>query len=199
MWFAATSDFLWTTVRDIRADTLPNTALVVCHGFKGFKDWGFFPSVCDEFASRLGCPVVSLNFSGCGVGSDLGTFSDPESFGSNTFSREVSDLEAVLDGMSAGRLGEARLTPPSRVGLVGHSRGAIPVVLVGCRRPETRAVATWAGLARPQRYAELFPADAETDQTVEVRNARTGEVLLLRTDVLDDLRTNHEALDPLAA
>jgi hypothetical protein len=68
-----------------------DTALVVCHGFKGFKDWGFFPAVCDELATRVGCPVVSFNFSGSGVGPDLGTFSDPVSFATNTFSREVSE------------------------------------------------------------------------------------------------------------
>ncbi len=174
-------------------------ALVVCHGFKGFKDWGFFPAVCEELAIRVGCPIISFNFSGSGVGPDLGTFSDPGAFATNTFSREVADLEAVLDGMSAGRLGEATLTPPSRVGLVGHSRGAIAVVLVGSRRPAVRAVTTWAGLARPGRYAELFPSDADPDRPVEIRNMRTGEILLLRRDVLDDLRKNHEALDPLAA
>ena len=176
-----------------------DTALVVCHGFKGFKDWGFFPAMCEELAIRVGCPVISFNFSGSGVGPELGTFSDPETFSTNTFSREVADLESVLDGMSAGRLGEAMLTPPARVGLVGHSRGAVTVVLVGSRRPEVRAVATWAGLARPHRYAELFPPESDPNRPVEIRNMRTGEILLLRRDVLDDLRENQESLDPLAA
>jgi pimeloyl-ACP methyl ester carboxylesterase len=176
-----------------------DVALVVCHGFKGFKDWGFFPAVCDELAMRIGCPVVSFNFSGSGVGSDLGRFSDPEAFATNTFSREVADLDAVLEGLAAGRLGEARLTPPSHVGLVGHSRGAIPVVLVGSRRPEVRAVATWAGLARPGRYAELFPTDGDPNRPVEIRNLRTGEVLPLYRDVLHDLEENRDRLDPLTA
>jgi pimeloyl-ACP methyl ester carboxylesterase len=180
-------------------DGLADTALVVCHGFKGFKDWGFFPAVCEELAIRVGCPVISINFSGSGVGPDLGIFSDAEAFATNTFSREVADLEAVLNGMSVGRLGEATLTPPSRIGLVGHSRGAIAVVLVGSRRPVVRAVATWAGLARPGRYAELFPSEADPDRPVEIRNMRTGEILLLRRNVLDDLRKNQETLDPLAA
>lgn len=177
----------------------PEIALVVCHGFKGFKDWGFFPAVCDELAMRVGCPVLSFNFSGSGVGSDLGTFSDRVAFATNTFSREVADLNAVLDGLEAGRLGEARLTPPSRVGLVGHSRGAIPAVLVGSRRPEVRAVATWAGLARPGRYAELFPTDGDPNRPVEIRNMRTGEVLPLHRDVLHDLEENRDRLDPLTA
>ncbi len=176
-----------------------DTALVVCHGFKGFKDWGFFPAVCEELAIRVGCPVISFNFSGSGVGPELGTFSNPGAFATNTFSREVSDLEAVLDGISAGRLDGAMVTPAARVGLVGHSRGAIPVVLVGSRRPEVRALATWSGLARPHRYAELFPPESDSTRPVEIRNLRTGEILLLRRNVLDDLRENQESLDPLAA
>ena len=180
-------------------DRSSDTALVVCHGFKGFKDWGFFPTVCEELAIRVGCPVISFNFSGSGVGPDLGTFSDPEAFATNTISREVSDLEGVLDGMSAGRLGETMVTPPAYVGLLGHSRGAIPVILVGSRRPEVRALTTWAGLARPHRYAELFPSETDPDRPVEIRNMRTGEILLLERDVLDDLRENQGRLDPLEA
>jgi pimeloyl-ACP methyl ester carboxylesterase len=176
-----------------------DAALVVCHGFKGFKDWGFWPTACEQLATRLGCPVVSFNFSGSGVGSDLGTFSDPEGFATNTFSRETADLVAVLDGLAAGRLGEAELAPPARVGLVGHSRGAVSAVLVGSRRPEVRAIATWAGLARPGRYADLFPADGDPDLPAEVRNLRTGEVLPLRRDVLDDLQAQGDLLDPLKA
>ena len=88
----------------------PEVALVVCHGFKGFKDWGFFPAVCDELAMRIGCPVLSFNFSGSGVGSDLGTFSDREAFATNTFSREVADLDAVLDGSVGEWTAEAELS-----------------------------------------------------------------------------------------
>lgn len=86
----------------------PHAAVAVCHGFKGFKDWGFFPHASETLAARLGCPVVSFNFSGSGVGEDLETFSEPEAFGHNTFSRECSDLDAVLDGLEAGRLADLR-------------------------------------------------------------------------------------------
>ena len=39
------------------------------HGFKGFKDWGFFPHLADRLA-RAGLVAVSFNFSGSGVGPD---------------------------------------------------------------------------------------------------------------------------------
>ncbi len=174
-------------------------AVVVCHGFKGFKDWGFFPSVCDGLAATLGCPVVGLNFTGSGVGADLGRFGEPDAFAENTFSREMADLEAVLDGIAAGRLGDAAVPPAARVGLLGHSRGAVAVSLAGARRSEVRAVCTWAGLSDPGRYARLFTSEAEARGWAEIRNARTGEVLRLRRDVVDDLHAAGDRLDPREA
>ena len=52
----------------------PRTAVVVVHGFKGFKDWGFFPHLCEEIAAG-GHAVVSFNFSWNGIGAD-----DPQEF-----------------------------------------------------------------------------------------------------------------------
>ena len=41
----------------------PRSAVVVVHGFKGFKDWGFFPYLCQRMAAA-GHAVVSFNLSG---------------------------------------------------------------------------------------------------------------------------------------
>ena len=51
-------------------------AVVICHGFKGFKDWGFFPEVAAALAAS-GYLAISFNFSGSGIGSDLCDFTDP--------------------------------------------------------------------------------------------------------------------------
>jgi pimeloyl-ACP methyl ester carboxylesterase len=170
-------------------------AIVVCHGFKGFKDWGFFPYLADRLAMDTGSAVVSFNFSGSGVGPDLENFTDLEGFGRNTFSREVADLEEILDGLRAGRLGDARLDPPDSVGVIGHSRGAAAAILAGARRPEVRAVVTWSGIGSVFRYEEWFAESLGEGDVMEVVNARTGQRLPLYRDVLDDLRRNRAALD----
>ncbi len=182
-----------------RTDVGPGAAVVVCHGFKGFKDWGFFPHACDTLARRLGCAVVSFNFSGSGVGPDLGRFSDPDAFAHNTFSREVEDLDAVIEGLTGGRLGDAACPPAARLAALGHSRGAVAVALAASRHPSIRAIATWAGLCAPERYEALFTEKAESRGWAEIRNLRTGEVLRLCPDVVRDLRENRQRLDPLAA
>jgi len=173
--------------------------IVICHGFKGFKDWGFFPYLSDRLAGDTGAAVVSFNFSGSGIGPDLETFSDLEGFGHNTFSREVDDLDTVLDGTLRGRLGEVTIDPPRNVGLLGHSRGAAAATLVGARRPEVGAVVTWAGIASVYRYESWFAESMGEGEVMEILNSRTGQRLPLYRDVLDDLRAHRAELDMEAA
>ena len=60
----------------------PTSAVVVVHGFKGFKDWGFFPHLCQHLAAA-GHAVVSFNFARNGISSDPMEFTELESFGTN--------------------------------------------------------------------------------------------------------------------
>jgi pimeloyl-ACP methyl ester carboxylesterase len=116
----------------------PDRAIVVCHGFKGFKDWGFFPHVGRHLAERLGCLTVTFNFTGSGVGADLENFTEPEAFARNTFSNELADLSAVLVGLEVGELGEVEHEPVARIGVLGHSRGGVAAILSG-ELPAVRA------------------------------------------------------------
>jgi pimeloyl-ACP methyl ester carboxylesterase len=161
----------------------PRPAVLVVHGFKGFKDWGMFPPLADRLA-QAGFSVVSPNLSGSGV-DDVGEFVWPERFGHNTFSAELADIGTVLDALAAGDLGTA---PPTRIGLVGHSRGGGAGVLQAARDARIRALVTWAAIGTVQRWAD----DAERARwraagKLEVLNARTGQVLPLYTDTLDDV------------
>ncbi|HSK78002.1 MAG TPA: alpha/beta hydrolase, partial [Thermoanaerobaculia bacterium] len=40
--------------------------VVVCHGFKGFMEWGFFPHLATLLAER-GMTVIRFNLSGTGM------------------------------------------------------------------------------------------------------------------------------------
>jgi len=117
-------------------------AVVVIHGFKGFKDWGMFPHLAERLA-RGGFTAVTLNLSGSGV-DDAGEFSLPERFGHNTFSAELEDLGRVIDSLMAGALG---VPVPSSLGLVGHSRGGGIAVLQAAQDTRVRALVTWAAIS----------------------------------------------------
>ncbi len=173
-----------------------HAAIVVCHGFKGFKDWGFFPFLCDQLVLRTGIPVVSFNFDGSGVRET--DFDDLDAFSDNTFTRELFDLEAVLDGLARGRLGEVVVTPARRFGLLGHSRGGATCILKAALRSQVEALVTWASIASVQRY-KAWEEQWEAGHNVVIPNARTGQDMPLTRKVLDDIRANGPRLDVLAA
>ncbi len=186
---------VWTPARR----SASGTAIVVCHGFKGFKDWGFFPYLSSELVRRTGLSTVSFNFSGCGVGDDYETFEELDKFGHNTFSLEVADLAAVLDGLKAGALGQLTLPPVDRFGLFGHSRGGATALLTAAARPAVRAVVTWASISSVAMYEQAYADAWDSAGVAIIRNARTGQDMPLYRDVLDDIRANRAALDVLAA
>ena len=113
---------------DVRTAGRARPAVVICHGFKGFKDWGYFPVTADRLA-RAGFTAVSFSFSGAGVGDDGETFNEPERFGRNTYSVQLADLDIILHALGSGALG----LQPSAVGLLGHSMGGGVTILRAAR------------------------------------------------------------------
>jgi uncharacterized protein len=181
---------------DLRAGgrASPRPAVVILHGFKGFKDWGMFPPLSERLA-RAGFTAVSPNFSGSGV-DDAGDFSLPEHFGHNTFTAELQDTQSVLDALLNGEFG---IPVPSSVGLLGHSRGGGIAILQTARDPRVSALVTWAAISNVQRWSSSERVAWRSEGKTAVRNARTGQVLPLYTDVLDDIEQNAATLDIQAA
>jgi dienelactone hydrolase len=181
---------------DMRAggrDT-PRPAVVIVHGFKGFKDWGMFPPMAERLA-RAGFSVVSFNLSGSGV-NHAGEFTEAERFGHNTYSAELADLGAVVDELTAGTFDVA---PPTRLGILGHSRGGGTAILYAASGPGVAALVTWAAIGRTRRWTAEQMAEWRKRGYTDVLNSRTGQVLRMYPDILDDLETNASRLDIPAA
>jgi uncharacterized protein len=168
--------------------------VLLLHGFKGFKDWGMFPPLSQRLA-QAGFTVVSPNLSGSGV-DDAGDFSLPERFGHNTFSAELEDVRRVTDALMTGRLG---VPIPSSLGLVGHSRGGGIAVLYAARDSRVRTLVTWAAISSVERWPTPQRTSWRAAGRTDIQNARTGQVLPLYTDVLDDIEQNASGLDIAAA
>lgn len=177
----------------------PRPTVVVCHGFKGFMDWGFFPYLAELLAER-GFAVVRFNFTGSGMrpGDELVT--DTEAFGHATFSQDLRDLDRVLAALGT-EIGEG-LVDPERIGLYGHSRGGGIATLAAARhvwRRRLRALVTWAAVST---FDRLTPEEKEAWRRcgyVTVVNGRTGQQLAVDALVLEDLERFRHHLDPQAA
>ena len=160
----------------------PRPAIVVIHGFKGFKDWGMFPPLAERLA-RAGFATVTFNLSGSGV-DDSGELVHPDRFGRDTFSGQLDDTGRVLDALSRGALGVA---PPTTIGLVGHSRGGGVAVLQAAGDPRVKALVTWASIAHVERWSPQEVKAWRARGSTEVVNSRTGQRLEVSTDMLDDV------------
>ena len=187
---------------DIRGDAwIPDeragdSAIVVCHGFKGFRNWGFFPYVTEQLAVRTGLTAVSFSFDGAGVRET--DFDDLDAFSTNTFTRELFDLEAILDGLTVGRLGDTDVPAAASFGLLGHSRGGATVIIKAAMRRQVRALSTWAAICSVERY-QAYRQAWDRGETAIIVNARTGQDMPLERNVLDDILANGPRLDVLAS
>jgi len=174
------------TVGPIRGDVFnaehAKGTVIICHGFKGFAHWGFFPHLAQQLATA-GFNAITFDFSGNGVGPDRESFSEEERFTSNTFTAELKDLELVIAYARSRKLIEKRF------GLLGHSRGGGMAILHTASDPDVAALVTWASLSHLRRWG-----DAEAEQWrrrgfAEVTNSRTGQVLKLGVPILEEVES----------
>lgn len=173
--------------------------VVICHGFKGFMEWGFFPYLAALLAER-GFVAVRFNLSGTGMrpGDELVT--DTDAFRDNTFTREVADLLAVLEAtgetIAPGRVDR------NRMGLFGHSRGGGDAVLAAARPPwreRLRALVTWAGISSVDRFSREQKDEWRRQGEMLATNTRTGQRLTLGLDLLEEMERQPPDLDILSA
>jgi len=174
---------LWSTL------TLPEErrgpVIVMAHGFLGFKDWAFFPWLSDFFA-QAGFPTLRFNFSGSGMGHYRdGAFTELEAFQRDTFSRQVEDLRVVISALNRGQAAP-ELPPQKEVFLWGHSRGGAVCLLTAALNPQVQGVATWATIARVNRYFYETKQAWRKDGFLPCESSRTGQTLRYSLDFLED-------------
>lgn len=174
----------------------PRTAVVVCHGFKGFRAWGFFPAVARALAAE-GHAAVTFDFSHNGLGDDGVDFSALELFARQTHGRNVAEIRRVVDAVAGGELGMARA---ERIGLLGHSRGGAEALLAAADDPRIAALVTWAAVADvPARWTPEQVEAWRAGGTVEIENARTRQRMPIGPEGWRDHQENAAALDVGAA
>jgi uncharacterized protein len=179
------------------APGLERPVIVVCHGFLGYKRWGFFPYLSERLAAG-GFHVFTMSFSMSGVDERTGLFARPAEFAANTVSREIEDLGAVCRFIRDGALPGA-IAAGSR-GFVGHSRGASVMLLAAGEFPEVRSLVTWSALGRLDRYTERRKKAWRRDGALSFTDPRAEAPLALAYSYYEDIDTHREAFDlPKAA
>ena len=169
----------------IRGEVYPADAsigtVVLCHGFKGFAHWGFFPYLAQKLAES-GLTAITFDFSGSGIGPDRESFTEPGAFAGNTLSREQEDLENLVDYARRRKLIEGKF------GIFGHSRGGGTAILFTAGTDSNvSSLVTWSSISYPNRWSSEDVITWRRQGYADITNSRTGQIMRLDTDLLDDV------------
>ena len=168
---------------DIYGETDATKGVLICHGFKGFARWGFFPHLGWRIAAA-GMNAIAFDFSGSGMGEDREAATEEDRFTRNTFSAELKDLDKVIAFARTKKL------VGGRHGLFGHSRGGGVAILRAAMDPDVGALVTWASVSHVRRWGKAESDAWRQKGYTEIANSRTGQVMKLGTALLDDVDKN---------
>ncbi|MEM7627196.1 MAG: alpha/beta fold hydrolase [Planctomycetota bacterium] len=166
--------------------------LVICHGFKGYMDYGFLPRLADH-AARLGVESLRFNFSHSGVTRQYETFARPDLFERDTWNRQVFDLTQVVEHF--GKTDKMPLI------LFGHSRGGVAALLAASRLAADR-IHGLITAASPADASRLPPEQAEQlhqDGRIASPSGRTGQLLYVGREWLTEIEADPAGHDPVLA
>ena len=177
-------------------DDQPKPIVVFCHGYKGFKDWGCWNLLADNIGeSSLFCLKFNFSHNG-GTIDDPIDFPDLNAFGENNFSKELDDLDAVLNWISKPENTYSNEIDTTNIILIGHSRGG---GIVTIKTAEDNRVTKLITLAGASDYKSRFPTGPELDYwrkkgVAFIENARTKQQMPHFIQFYDDFESNETRL-----
>ncbi len=157
------------------------------HGFKGFKDWGFFPPAAGYFEGK-GYHSITFNFSHNGVSPGSFEFDDLAEFAKNSLSLEVDELKEISSFIISGNF----CNFSGQLFIIGHSRGGGATLLASPAIKNLGAVAVWSSISYVDRYTDRQKKDWKEKGSLSFLNTRTGQEMSMNYSFLEDLLTNKE-------
>jgi dienelactone hydrolase len=181
----------------------PAPLLIYAHGFNGFKDWGGADLIA-EAALERGFAWLRFNFTHNGTTPEHPEeFVDLKAFGSNTYSKELYDLRAVMDWVQAAENPYTGSFDAGRCGLIGHSKGGAEVIVFAAEDGRVKALATWAAVSACRtpwdNWDDARMAEWQEAGRTHILNGRTQQQMPLDYSLVEDYDTNRERFNVIAA
>ena len=170
--------------------------VLFCHGFKGFKDWGHWRSIFRDLASE-GFVVVKFNLSHNGIGlTDVFDFTDLNAFAENNYLKELEDLDRIMDHLKKDELIN-EIADPSKLHLIGHSRGGSVCILKASKDKRIKSLTTWAAVADLE---ERLPMGEELESWRKegvrfIANARTAQQMPMAYQFVESFQKHAKELN----
>jgi alpha/beta superfamily hydrolase len=168
--------------------------VIFTHGFKGFKDWGPYDIIAEKFA-KAGFAFIKFNFSHNGTTPEnLTEFVDLEAFGNNNFTKELDDLQVVVDWLHHHPL--SQLFDLTSINLSGHSRGGAISIIKASEDSRISKVASWAAPVEFSRYISQEQLQVwQQTGVIYVENFRTGQQMPLYYQLAEDILSNPQRIN----
>jgi pimeloyl-ACP methyl ester carboxylesterase len=174
----------------------PKPIVIFCHGYKGYKDWGAWNLVAKSFA-EAGFFFLKFNFSyNGGTVENPIDFPDLEAFSENNLSKELDDLEDIINLVSSENDFKNEINSEN-ISLIAHSRGGGIILIKASENPKVKNVITWAGVsdykARFLIGSDHFKKWEKTGIT-HIENSRTKQQMPHKFQFYKDFEANEERL-----
>ena len=169
--------------------------VIFCHGYKGFKDWGAWNMMSEQIA-KTGYCFIKFNFShNGGTVENPIDFPDLEAFGQNNYTKELDDLNAVIDWAKNHFRNNEHINT-NEICLIGHSRGGGIAVL---KASEDNRITKLITLASVSNFGSRFGSDNEIKEWKEkgvkyVLNGRTKQHMPHYYQFYEDFKANEQWL-----
>ena len=170
--------------------------VIFCHGYNGFKDWGAWNLMAKTFADE-GFFFIKFNFShNGGTVEQPIDFPDLEAFGNNNYTKELDDLETVLDWICTNESFKKEANTDN-ISLIGHSRGGGIVLLKANEDSRINKVITLASVCDfGKRTATIGDLEQWKKEGVKyVLNGRTKQQMPHYYQFYEDFKANENRLN----
>jgi len=180
-----------------KSNTIKKPIVIFCHGYKGFKDWGAWDLVAKAFSDQ-GLFFVKFNFShNGGTMENPIDFPDLEAFAENNYTKELDDLEDLMNFIHSEKFQFKNEVNTSNITLIGHSRGGGISILKASEDSRITKLITWASVSD---FGSRFGSNEDIatwkkNGAKYVLNGRTKQQMPHYFQFFEDFKANEKRLN----
>lgn len=173
----------------------PTACVIVLHGLKGYKDYGFIPILSHDLYDA-GMLVHRFNTSTSGMTNETDRFAREDLFSLDTWNRQVEDIVRVVQAIGNDEL-EGNGLP---IFIIGHSRGGASALLAAGRHGSElnlAGVITINAIDRCLRMTKTDQDDLLDRGYIITPSARTKQDLRIKSTWLSEQLDDPDGHDVL--
>ena len=173
--------------------------VIYVHGFNGFKDWGNFDLIAQQFAEN-GFVFIKMNLSHNGTTTDFPEeFADLNAYGNNNYTKELFDVEQIINWVIDERNMYKSHLDINQISFIGHSRGGGIAILKTSEDERIKSLITWASVDECKspwnRWSDEQMKEWKATGVQYMANKRTNQNLPLYYQLYENYCQFKERLD----